>query len=121
MNARLCSIACVALLTASAALAQKFYPDDPLEAEPPLWPTLDPHTRALSDILELFNHTFGTPGEGHPERGVIPAGGVNTLVEVMDGAWYVNRHARDRFSEDGLKRGPGDNRPPRTGSGRSSR
>ncbi len=99
---------------AGPADAQKFYPDDPLEKEPPLWPTIDPQTRALSDILELFNHTFGEPGERHPEGGVIPAGGVNTLGEVMDGAWFENRHARNRFSVDGLKRGPGDDRPPTT-------
>ena len=97
-----------------SAAAQKFYPDDPLEKEPPLWPTVHPETRALSDILELFNHTFGAPGERHPEVGVIPAGGVNTMGEVMDGAWFENHHALRRFSVDGLKRGPGDDRPTTT-------
>ena len=67
------------------APAQKFYPDDPLIAEPTLLPTYDPQPRALSDILEILNNSLGSPGERHPETGIIPAGGVNTLGEVMDG------------------------------------
>ncbi|HXV61309.1 MAG TPA: hypothetical protein VEK15_11485, partial [Vicinamibacteria bacterium] len=101
-------------LLAAPALAQKFYPDDPLERVPELWPTPDPQRRALSSILELFSNAFGTPGEGHPERGVIPAGGVNTLGEVMDGPWYENRHPRHRMTEEELRRGPGEDRPPAT-------
>jgi len=108
--------ACLALaLLASPASAQKFYPDDPLEKVPPLWPTTDPRTRALSSILELFNNTLGSPGERHPDRGVIPAGGVNTMGEVMDGPWFENRHARYHYSAEGLKRGPGDDKPPAEG------
>jgi hypothetical protein len=102
------------LLVASTVSAQKFYPDDPLEKEPALWATPDPQRRALSSILELFGNAFGASGEGHPERGVIPAGGVNTLGEVMDGPWYENRHARHRMSPEELRRGPGDDRPPST-------
>ena len=94
------------------AFAQKFYPDDPLEKVPALWPTPEAHRRALSDILELFGHAFGTPGESHPARGVIPAGGVNTIGEVMDGPWYENRHARRRMTPEELRRGPGDDQPP---------
>ena len=103
------------LVCSNLAIAQKFYPDDPLEAVPPLWPTMAPETRALSDILETFNHTFGAPGERHPERGVIAAGAVNTMGNVMDGPWFVNRHGRHHFSKDGLRRGPGDDRPPADG------
>jgi hypothetical protein len=98
-------------LVSSPALAQKFYPDDPLPQEPTLWPTLDPKPRALSSMLETFNHAFTTPGEGHPERGVIPAGGVNTLGEVMDGPWFENRHGTGRMTREELLRG-GANRPP---------
>ena len=58
--------------------AQKFYPDDPLEKEPPPWPTVAPERRGLSSILETVGNIFGDPGEQHPERSVITAGGVNT-------------------------------------------
>ena len=102
------------LLCAMSAHAQKFYPDDPLAAEPELLPTYDPQPRALSDILEILNNSLGAPGERHPETGVIPAGGVNTLGEVMNGAWFVNRHAtKSPESRDELRgRAPERSRPP---------
>ena len=76
-------------MLATPIWAQKFYPDDPLEAEPPPLATPDPGVRGLSDLLEFFSNTFTSPGERHPEIGVIPAGAVNTLGEVMDSSWYA--------------------------------
>ena len=106
-------ITIISLLAAPAA-AQRFFPDDPLERVPELWSTHDPQARALSELLELVNNAFGPAGEVHPERGVIPAGGVNTLGEVMDGPWFENRHALLRMMPEELARGPGENRPPAT-------
>ncbi len=106
------AIGLLVLSPASPSSAQKFYPADPPVDEPPPFPTLDPETRALSDVLEFFTHTMGAPGERHPERGVIPAGGVNTLGEVLDGPWYVNRHGRVRMTQEELRRGPGNETPP---------
>ena len=94
------------------AAAQTFYPDDPLVREPAPLPALDPGPRNLSVLLEAASATFGHPGERHPPTGVISAEGVNTLGEVLDGAWYVNRHGRVRLSLDELRRGSGDARPP---------
>ena len=68
--------------------------------------------RGLSDLLEFFSNTFGSPGERHPEIGVIPSGAVNTLGEVMDSSWYTNRHGKRRLSREELIRGPGDGQPP---------
>jgi hypothetical protein len=99
----------VGLLTVPTALlaqAPKFYPDDPLIKEPPPYPTYAPEGRALSQILELVGATVGRPGERHPQSGVIPAGGVNTLGEVLDGPWFENRHATRRLSREALIRGP---------------
>ena len=99
----------VGLLTvpvSSAAQAPRFYPDDPMSSEPSPYPTYAPEARALSEILELVGNTVGTPGERQPHDGVIPAGGVNTLGEVLDGPWFVNRHATRRLSREELVRGP---------------
>jgi hypothetical protein len=74
----------------------RFYPDDPLRAEPAPLPVADLEPRALSDVLERVNNTFKKTGQRHPANGVIPAGGVNSLGEVMDGDWYVNRHGMAR-------------------------
>ncbi len=117
--ARRWTLVCLALFSFSLALvpnvvAQRFYPDDPLVEEPPLWPTTGAQARELSDILELFYNTIGAPGERHPERGIIPAGGVNSMGEVMDGPWYVNRHAKKRMSAEELERGAGNDQPPTT-------
>jgi hypothetical protein len=98
----------VGLITAPTVLvaqAPKFYPDDPLIREPLPYPTNAPEARALSEMLELVGSTFGTPGERHPHSGVIPAGGVNTLGEVLDGPWFENRHATRRLSREALIRG----------------
>jgi hypothetical protein len=102
------------LAAATTVSAQKFYPDDPLEQEPAPMPAVDAQPRALSELLELVSNTLGDPGERHPSNGVIPAGGVNTLGEVMDGPWYVNRHAARRMSREELIRGAGADNPPAT-------
>jgi len=101
----------IALLHSPLA-AQKFYPDDPLTKEPPPFQTDSASYRELSEIYELFGNLFGSPGERHPGKGVIPAIGVNTLGEVMDGPWFVNRHGRNRLSFEELQRGPGNDDPP---------
>ncbi len=103
----------VVLCTAPAA-AQKFFPDDPLDRELTPLPAIDPGKRNLSLLLETAAATFGNPGERHPAQGVIAAQGVNSLGEVLDGAWYVNRHGRTRLSLDELRRGAGDAAPPST-------
>src|SRR5262245_46160275 len=120
----LCAVTCsvcvgVALWSSAATVhAQKFYPDDPLRAEPSPVPVINPEPRALSDILELFNNTVNRPGERHPDRGVIAAGGVNTLGEVMDSDWFTNRHATRRMTPEELVRDAGTDHPPADGQWR---
>ena len=102
---------CLAL-TAAAAAQPRFFPDDPLRQEPRPVPVVDPQPRAFAEILEGLSNSFGRPGERQPERGVILAGGVNTLDEVMDGDWFENRHGLRRLPADALARGAGNARPP---------
>ena len=104
----------VAAVLQAPSPAPRFYPDDPLSAEPkPLGVSL-PQRRALSAILEMVDSRFSETGQRHPAGGVIPAGGVNTLGEVMNGDWYVNRHATQRLTIPELERGSGDALPPAT-------
>ena len=102
------------ILWPSTVLAQapRFYPDDPLRREPAPVAVTDAQPRSLSAILETVTNTLSLPGERHPDGAVIPAGGVNTLGEVMDGPWFVNRHGTTRMSPEELRRGPGDANPP---------
>jgi hypothetical protein len=101
-------------LVAAPALGQqpRFYPDDPLRAEPAPLPVTNVQHRALSELLELVNGIITPHGQRQPADGVIEAQGVNTLGEVMDGDWYVNRHWMHRMTLDELQRGPGTDRPP---------
>jgi hypothetical protein len=93
-----------------AAGAQKFYPDDPLEREPAPLP-VDAAPRNFSLLLERVSATFSRRGERHPPGGVIAAQDVNTLGEVLDGAWFVKRHGRARMTLDELRRGSGGEPP----------
>lgn len=93
--------------------AQKFYPDDPLEKDPTPMHTVDAEQRGFNSVLEYFTATFTTPGERHPEIGVIPAGGINTLGNVPDNPWFTNRHGTKRMSPAELEAGL-DRPPPST-------
>ena len=97
-----------ALAGANQTQAPKFYPDDPLAAVPePV--AVDPKkivSRKLSDYYDFFSNLFGDLGERSTKSKPIPSGGVNTLGEVMDGPWFVNRHGRKRMTIEELVRGP---------------
>jgi len=95
-----------------AAEGPRFYPDDPLVREPRPLAVSEPQRRALSALLETVNSNFRKRGQRHPADGVLESKGVNTLGDVMDGDWYVNRHAARRMTLAELQRGPGHERPP---------
>ncbi len=92
------------LAGAAPVVAQKFYPDDPLlidhdDLDTPTMPT----EIELSDLYDRFGHIFSDVGN-------TPIGGeaenVNTLDEVPDCSWFVNRHGIERLSIADLVRGP---------------
>ncbi len=95
-----------------AAEGPRFYPDDPLTTEPRPLAVAEPQRRALSSLLETVNSNLRKRGQRHPADGVLESKGVNTLGNVMDGDWYVNRHAARRMTLAELQRGPGHERPP---------
>jgi hypothetical protein len=98
--------------TASPPAGPRFYADDPLAAEPRPLPVAAPRRRELSELLEAIHSRFKNMGERQPDSGVIPSRGVNTLGEVMDGDWYVNRQTARRLTLEELARGPGSDHPP---------
>ncbi len=100
------------LLWAVPLQAQKFYPDDPLTQDPAPFPADAANFRGLNPLYEMVTGQFGTPGQRHPANGVIPALSPNTLGEVMDGLWFVNRHARQRLSAKELLEGSGRGEAP---------
>ena len=98
----------VLILAAVALCAQRFYPDDPLDFEPPPRPVKDVKNRKLSDYFDLFNNQFRKVGERQPKKGpLIRAKAVSTMGDPLQGAWWVKRHYYRRMSQDELKRVPG--------------
>jgi len=99
----------------AAAHAQRFYPDDPLEFEPPPHPVKDIKNRKLSDYFDLLNNQFRRAGEKQPEKGPpIRAKGVSTLGEPLQGSWWMKRHYYRKMTIDELKRVPGPDVMPST-------
>ena len=104
------------LLVCSGTLgARKFYDDDPLLKEPAPLRVEKARPRKISDIYDLFSHVLGTPGEKQTVTRKIVAQDINTLGEVLEGSWYVKRHARRRMSLQQLAAGPGDTSAPADG------
>ena len=93
------------VITGPFLLAQRFYLDDPLQKEPAPIHIEGADLRRLNEYVDFFESIFGKLGERHPENGIIPAQGVNTLGEVPNGPWYVNRHGQTRHEYRGA--GPG--------------
>lgn len=98
-------VLCAALLTPGVALGQagKFYPDDPLLADDDKLDVPDkPEELELSDMYDRFGHMFKDWGSSpHGSQ----ASNVNTLDEVPDSSWFVNRIGRGEMSIEALSRG----------------
>ena len=103
------------LLATAALAAPHFYPDDPLEFEPPPRSVKDIQNRKLSDYYDLFNNQFRKVGERQPKKGPpIEAKAVNTLGEPLQGAWWNKRHYYRRMTIAELQRAPGPDTLPST-------
>ena len=86
---------------------RKFYPDDPIQADPKPISVKEVKKVKIYDLYDYFYQT----GRQKPQTSR-PAMGINTLGEVPDSAWFTNRHGRTRMTLDALKRGAGDENAP---------
>jgi hypothetical protein len=89
---------------------QKFYPDDPVLVDGALLDVPEkPAELELSDLYDRFSQIFKDMGKSPLGT---EAQSVNTLDEVVDGDWFVNRHGSKRMSVEDLVRGPNRGEPP---------
>jgi hypothetical protein len=80
-----------------------FYPDDPIATDDDMSLDASKVTRIEdSNAYDFVVNTFGSPGVRHDIR----AQNVNTIDEVPDSSWFVNRMGRRALSTDELVRGP---------------
>ena len=80
-----------------------FYPDDPLWIDDDAVADVS-SVKAVEDAnsYDFVVNTFATPGERRDVRAM----NVNTLDEVPNSAWFVNRIGRDAMSVEDVVRGP---------------
>ncbi len=98
------------LLIAIQPEGRKFYPDDPVLVDGAVLDVPEkPAELELSDLYDRFSAIFEDLGKSSIGT---EAGSVNTLDEVVDGDWFVNRHGAKRMSIEDLTRGPNRGEPP---------
>ena len=86
---------------------QKFYPDDPLEADPAPSPVGEVKRVKIYDLFDFFYQS------GRQKlRQSLPAQATTTLGEVPDSLWFTNRHGKRRMTREALQRGPGNESAP---------
>jgi hypothetical protein len=97
------AIAVVVAAFTTSAQKPSFYPDDPIAVDDDM--SLDASKVAPvedSNGYDFVVNTFGDPGVEHDVR----AGNVNTIDEVPDSSWFVNRIGKRPMSTDEIVRGP---------------
>ena len=97
--------------------APKFYPDDPLPRVTDTQDASKVEPRELSLYYDAIINLFGRPGNQQVHR----AASVNTVDEVPDSNWFVNRAGLRPLTPDEVMRGPDDDRGPAEGEWTVSR
>lgn len=88
---------------ADAARGPRFRPDDPVRVDPDTVADAGGVSeQELSQYYDFLRHTFRLPGDRRP----IPAVNVNTMDEVPDSMWFVERIGRGTMTVDEIVRGP---------------
>jgi hypothetical protein len=95
------------LLGAELAEARRFFDDDPLLQMPEPRNVTRAAYRAINEVYDVFSATFSSTNQ--PK---VRARSANTVGEVPDSEWFVNRHARQRLETPELLAGPGAAHPP---------
>jgi len=86
----------------------RFYADDPVCCAPQPLHIAEIKARKTDTLFDFLYNSFAQ--QVYTDT---PAEGVNTLGDVLDSEWFINRHGRKRLSVKELKQGSGDGRPPR--------
>ena len=96
-----------------------FRSDDPLKADPDQLPVPQPNSRKISQTFDFLENTFARRPEEEKDDdddGIVAAGHVNTLGEVPDSSWFINRMGQRKMTIEELTTGPNqDQGPDRTG------
>ena len=93
----------VVVVMASDAVGPRFYPDDPIQVDDDA--VLDASGAVEvegSNGYDFYTHTFRKPGDRRDIRAV----NVNTMDEVPDSSWFVNRIGIENMTPAEIAAGP---------------
>lgn len=94
----------------------RFLVDDPIQVVPSTHSVVNLKWRAIDDIYDFVDHSFATPRRIAAVKrtsGLPIARDLNTLGEVPDHSFYTNRHYTRPMTIEELRRGPGNQTPPK--------
>jgi hypothetical protein len=92
-----------AFLAGLSAASMRFRPDDPLQRDPDTVADAGGvSSQELSQYFDFLSHTFRQLGD----RTVRAAMNVNTMDEVPDSMWFVDRIGRGTMTKEEVVRGP---------------
>ena len=101
-----------ALAASPSARAPRFLPDDPLRHEVVSQDASGAKPYDVDISFDLLLNLFAHPGDPDPSQ---PARNVNTLGEVPDGPWFVNRAGVRPLTPEEVARGPAETEGPAPG------
>ena len=112
-RATLAAVVTLVLLPAApGANNPKFFPDDPVWREDDTRDAANMRTREIDVFYDTAENLFSSPGDVTPN---VRAQNVNTVDEVPDSSWYVNRAGRAPLTKEALLKGPDTTNGPAAG------
>ena len=93
----------VLLPAAPGANKPKFFPDDPVWRQHDTRDASSMQPRDIDVFYDTAENLFSSPGDTTPN---VRAQNVNTVDEVPDSSWYVNRAGRMPLTAEALLKGP---------------
>jgi len=94
---------------------RKFRSDDPLKTDPDQLPVPQPNSKKISQTFDFLENTFAHRPEEEKDDdddGIVAAVNVNTLGEVPDSSWFMNRMGRRTMTIQELTTGPNQGQGP---------
>ena len=95
--------------TAASTAGPRFYDDDPIAREP--------ESRSAAgakplDAALFYEYAYNLFVSARRPGSNVRAGNINTIDEVPDSSWFVNRIGTETIPADRLTRGPNESAPP---------
>jgi hypothetical protein len=87
----------------TSGAGRRFFDDDPISREPETQDASKVQAWSIDVIVDLFVNLFTRPGDPTPD---VRARNINTIDEVPDSSWFVNRIVARPIALEELSRGP---------------